>query len=106
MTRLQQLQQFLSEDPTDPFNRYALAIEYQKTDVQKSIELFRQLITENPKYIPTYYHFGKLLQENGDLKTAQEVFEIGINYALELNELKALRELRAALLELEDELSE
>ncbi len=103
MTRLQQLQQFLSEEPSDPFNLYALAIEYQKTDVQKSMELFRLLITENPKYIPTYYHFGKLLQENGEPENAQTVFESGIQFAQELNEMKALRELRAALQELEDE---
>ncbi len=104
MTRLQELQQFFSEDPSDPFNLYALAIEYQKTDVQKSIELFGQLVTEAPAYVPTYYHFGKQLQELGELKSAHNVFETGIRYAQELNEAKALRELKAALQELEDEL--
>ena len=104
MTRLQQLQQFLSDDPSDPFNVYALAIEYQKSDIQKSKELFLELLTEHPKYIPTYYHYGKLLQEMNALKEAQNVFENGIQYAQELNELKALRELRAALQELEEEL--
>ncbi|HPM31658.1 MAG TPA: tetratricopeptide repeat protein [Chryseolinea sp.] len=104
MTRLQQLQQFLSDDPNDPFNLYALAIEYQKSDIQKSKELFLKLITEHPKYIPTYYHYGKLLQEMEELKNAQTVFETGIVVAQELNELKALRELRAAVMELEDEL--
>ena len=103
MTRLQQLQHFLLEDPNDPFNLYALAIEFQKTDVQKSIELFRQLITEYPRYIPTYYHFGKLLQEKGELENAQFVFVNGIKYAQEINAVKALHELRAALQELEDE---
>ena len=104
MTRLQQLQQFFSEDPTDPFNLYALAIEYQKTDTEKSLELFLTLTTVHPKYIPTYYHFGKLLQEIGELKNAQTVFETGIRFAQELNEVKAVRELKAALQELEDEL--
>lgn len=104
MTRLQQLQQFFSEDPHDPFNLYALAIEYQKTDVEKSMELFSQLAAEHPKYIATYYHFGKLLQEIGKLKEAQAIFETGIRFAQELNEAKALRELRSALQELEDEL--
>ncbi len=39
-----------------------------------------------------------------ELKNAQTVFETGIVVAQELNELKALRELRAAVMELEDEL--
>jgi lipoprotein NlpI len=104
LTRLQQLQQFFSDDPNDPFNLYALAIEYQKTDVQKSMELFLTLTAEHPKYIPTYYHLGKLLQEIGELKNAQTVFETGIRFAQELNEVKAVRELKAALQELEDEL--
>ncbi len=104
MTRLQQLQRFLLDDPNDPFNLYALALEYQKSDVQKSKALFQKLIAEHPKYIATYYHFGKLLQEMNALKDAQNVFENGIQYAQELNELKALRELRAALQELEEEI--
>ncbi len=102
LTRLQQLQEFLDEDPNDPFNVYALAIEYQKSDVLKSIELFQQLIKDSPTYVPTYYHFGKTLQEIGKTENAKTVFETGIHYAQQLNEAKALRELRAALLELED----
>ena len=68
------------------------------------MELFLTLTTEHPKYIPTYYHFGKLLQEIGELKNAQTVFETGIKVAQELSEMKAVRELKAALQELEEEL--
>lgn len=104
MTRLQQLEQFFLEDPNDPFNHYALAIEYQKSDVKKALDLFGKLAAQHPRYIPTYYHFGKLLQEIGELKNAHTIFETGITFAQELNEWKALRELRAALEELEEEL--
>jgi lipoprotein NlpI len=38
MTRLEQLHQFLQEDPADPFNLYALAIEYQKTDIPHALK--------------------------------------------------------------------
>lgn len=62
------------------------------------------LTSQHPKYVPTYYHFGKLLQEIGELKNAQDIFETGIALAKELNEQKALRELKVALQELEDEL--
>ena len=68
------------------------------------MELFVELTNKYPKYTPTYYHFGKLLQEMGELKNAQMVFKTGIKFTQELNEAKALRELRAALQELEDEL--
>ncbi|MBL0743596.1 tetratricopeptide repeat protein [Chryseolinea lacunae] len=95
-SRLEQLEQFYTDDPSDPFNLYALALEYQKTDGAKSIALFNRLTEEHADYIPTYYHLGKAYQEAGERESALKVFEKGIEKARRHNDLKALRELHAA----------
>ncbi|MBL7856568.1 MAG: tetratricopeptide repeat protein [Cyclobacteriaceae bacterium] len=100
MSRIQHLQQFLAEDPNDPFNLYALALEYLKHDQKKASELFDQLLIEHPDYVPTYYHAGKLFQELRQTEKALLLYETGISKAKKVNDLKALRELQAAHTEL------
>ena len=94
--RIQQLQQFYDEDPDDPFNLYALALEYLKHDRGKSAVLFEKLLQEHKDYLPTYYHAAKFFQEHEDKQKATEIFETGIALAKKKNDTKALRELRSA----------
>ncbi|HTJ53253.1 MAG TPA: hypothetical protein VL443_27550 [Cyclobacteriaceae bacterium] len=96
-TLLEQLQQFYIEDPSDPFNLYALALEYQKTDAIKAKELFYQLMKEHENYLPSYYHFGNLLIAMEQADEATEVLQKGIDLAKQKNELKTMRELRTLL---------
>lgn len=98
--RITQLQQYVNEDPADPFNLYALALEYQKTDEGKALDIFNRLCQEHAEYIPTYYQLGKLHQASGKNEMALQVFERGIEMARKQNDLKALRELQAAKQEL------
>lgn len=98
--RLIQLNQFLEEDPKDPFNWYALALEYLKTDHMKASELFTKILDDFPTYIPTYYQAGMLAMELRDDKRAHAIFEKGINQAVLQRDLKAANELRSALNEL------
>jgi tetratricopeptide (TPR) repeat protein len=100
MTRLEQLHQFLEEDPTDPFNLYALALEYQKHDVAHAQRYFEQLVREHENYLPVYYTLGKLYAGEGQTELAMKVLEKGIVKAREQQEGKTLRELRTALDEL------
>ena len=101
MTRLEQLQQFLKEDPADPFNLYALALEYQRTDVPQALKLFDQLLLEHEDYLPTYYSSAKLFAEAGDTEKAIRLYEAGIERARTRGEMKTMRELRSALDELQ-----
>lgn len=94
------LHQYYIDDPDDPFNIYALALEYQKVDLLKTEFYFNMLLTKHPNYIPVYYHAGKLYEELGEKNRAVEIFEAGINYAREAKDLKAVRELTSALNEL------
>ena len=98
--RITQLLQFYNEDPHDPFNVYALALEYLKHDRDRSRKLFEELLNDHKDYLPTYYHAAKFFQENGETEKATEVYEAGIALAKTVNDPKALRELRSAYEEL------
>jgi tetratricopeptide (TPR) repeat protein len=99
-TRLDTLLQFYKDDPIDPFNIYALAIEYQKSDIGKSLSYFNILLKEHEHYVPTYYHAAKLFQDTGDIEKAIAIYEKGITIAQSQNETKAARELKSAYDEL------
>lgn len=94
--RITQLEKFYAEEPGDPFNAYALALEYQKQNTARAGELFHQLLEAHRDYLPTYYHAAKFFEASGDRQKAIDVFEKGIALARRLNNAKALRELQSA----------
>jgi tetratricopeptide (TPR) repeat protein len=105
-SRIDQLKQFAQEDPKDPFNKYALALEYQKTEAKMALEIFEQLVIDHRDYVPTYYHLGKLYQEYGRTRDALQVFDTGISEARKQNDTKAMNELQTAYREAQFESSD
>ena len=105
-TRIQQLVSYVNEDPNDPFNHYALALEYAKSDSLKAIEIFNGLLKSHADYVPTYYQLAKLYVVISENKKALEVFDAGIIIAGEKKDLKALRELQSAKQELLSDLED
>lgn len=104
MSRIDQIRQFLQDSPTDSFLRYALAQELQKKgDVEAAKEAYLWLTDNQPSYVATYYHLGKLLIAQGEKKAALAWFNLGIEHAKAAKELHALSELQSAKLELEYE---
>jgi Tfp pilus assembly protein PilF len=93
---LQNLLEFYKEDPKDPFNIYGLAIEYLKTDIEKTRELFEELLQNHEEYIPTYYHAAALYLAIGNKEFAENTFRKGIEIATKLNKYHALNELKRA----------
>lgn len=100
MDRLSALYQFLEEDPSDTFTRFALAQELRRLGrIEEAVELFQELITDNPEYVGTYYHLGALLEETGRQEEAVRTYQKGIHIAAETNDTHARAELQSALLE-------
>lgn len=102
MDRLQSLLEFYDEDPKDPFTRFALAREYQKRgDVGRALEFFEALVDTDPEYVGTYYHLGKLYEQEDRKEDAKAVFRRGIAAAQKMRDTHAEAELRDALLQAE-----
>ena len=104
MSRIDQIRQFLQDSPNDSFLRYALAQELQKQgDVEAAKEAYLWLTDNQPSYVATYYHLGKLLIAQWEKEAALAWFNLGIEHAKAAKELHALSELQSAKLELEYE---
>lgn len=104
--RIEQLEGFVHEDPNDPFNLYALALEYSKVDALKAVDIFNQLLQLHPDYVPTYYQLGKLYIDSSENEKALEIFALGIRIAGDKKDVKALRELQAVRQELLSDLED
>ena len=102
MDRLKALLEFLDEDPGDSFTRFALAREYLKQGLpEKALEYFEGLVVEDPNYVGTYYHLGKLYESLGRKDDAVATYRSGIQTAQRRREFHALSELQDALLKAE-----
>ena len=95
--RIKLLENYIAEDSSDPFNYYALALEYVKENPHKASELFDKLLGEFPDYLPTYYAAGTFYAESQQDEIASEILSKGITIARQQQETKALRELQNAL---------
>jgi len=103
---LESLLTFYMEDPADPFNIYALALEYSKTDSIEAGKYFEKLLAEHAGYLPTYYHAGELFIQLGDLAKAEGIYKKGIGIALNQGNNKTHQELVRAYRNLLDELED
>lgn len=97
MTRIEQLGRFIAEDPNDPFPRYALALEYLKSDPALARKQFEHLVENFPDYLPTYYPAAHLMIELGFPAEAEHLFHLGIERAQQQRERKTENELKQAL---------
>lgn len=94
--RIDLLKQFIKDEPENPFNRYALAMEYYEHDPVQSCDLLSLLSKSDPGYLPTYFKLAHLYWDAEEWDAANNIFKKGIALAIELDDQKALRELRSA----------
>lgn len=81
-SRIELLQSFLEEDPSDPFTLYALAIEHAALDhFRESHIYFEKLVNNKPDYLPAYYHLGKLYERQNNITEAGNTYMKGIRIA-------------------------
>lgn len=94
--RLQLLKQFMQEDPTDPFNIYAVATEYRSIHLEKALSYYEKLLIHHPEYLPTYYQVAQVYIDLGQLSKVENIYKKGIQLAQEQNDNNTLRELQNA----------
>jgi len=104
MSRIEQLKSFLELDPSDSFTRFALALEYLKSNnTHLAEELFVHIIRQEPEYVGVYYHLGKLYEQQNKFDVACSTYLKGIDIATAASEIHAANELREALLAISDD---
>ena len=97
-TRILQLQEFLSEDPSDSFSSYALALEYQKAgELEMAVLQMELLRSMDPDYLPLYYQLGGFYKEQKNLIAAEGVLREGIMLAEAQKNKHTLAELKQSL---------
>ena len=104
--RLKILAEFYQQEPQDPFNCYALAMEYLRTDAGEALIYLEKLLESHPDYLPTYYKAAEILIENGDTTRALLLYEKGLALAKTQTNTKIFLELQRAQRSLLDDLAE
>ena len=95
--RLSNLESFLKLEPEDPFNWYAVAMEYKSLDTVKCQNHLAHLLSHFPDYLATYYQIAELLIDASNKEEAEKILEKGIALARVQNNSNTLRELQNLL---------
>lgn len=94
LDRVKALREYIEEEPENPFNYYALALEIRNLYPKEASKYFDFLLTQHPDYLPVYYPAANFFFELGQILKAKEIFEKGIELAETLRETKTLLELK------------
>jgi tetratricopeptide (TPR) repeat protein len=98
MDRKEFIKNEINQDPSDPFNHYLLAIEYQKeASFTEAFDQFESIIFLFPDYVATYYTYANALLAESIEDRAEEVIQMGIIQAEKKGAAKALKELKQLL---------
>jgi Flp pilus assembly protein TadD len=97
-SRIETLKEMVSQNPSDAFLRYGLAMEHRNTgDLEGAVREFRELIAAAPDYSPAYFHGGQTLERLGRAEEARALYEAGVEVTRRKGESHALSEMQAAL---------
>jgi predicted Zn-dependent protease len=81
-SRREKIEAMLADDPQDTFLRYSLAMELQKEeDHQRSLAILRELMQEDPAYVPAFLMAGQQLTQLGRIEQARGALREGIEHA-------------------------
>lgn len=95
-TRINQLLEWLENEPEDTFNLYALAMEYKEEMPEKAVKYLENIRQIEPNYTATYYHLAALYSVLKDKEQAEEIYKVGIQICREQKAQHALAELQNA----------
>lgn len=104
MTRLEQLQKYLADQPNDAFLLFAIAKEYEGLgDKQHALNHYLTLRETTPQYVGLYYHLGKLYERLGESEQALATYKKGMIVAKQEKDMHAYNELAGAKMNVSDE---
>lgn len=103
MNRIDKIKEMLAQSGRDSFLEHALALEYIKLEKQQeALDVFTDLLRNNPDYLGSYYHLGKLYEALGQKDEALITYEKGMELAKSVKDMHSFNELRGAYDELMD----
>jgi len=103
MNKIDQLKEFLKATPNDSFLQHALALELIKLGNDEDAKLlFENVILNEPAYVGSYYHLGKLLERIDNIPAALKMYEFGMQHAKLAKDNHSYNELQGALEDLEE----
>ena len=98
MTRKEQIEAMLKEEPYDAELRYMLAMEHVSLgDDAGAANVFQNLITDAPTHAPAYHMLGRTLQRLGRIKDAKDLLQKGIPIAMQSGNTHAVGEMQELL---------
>lgn len=101
MDRLAMLQDILSQNPTDAFARYGLAMEYANTGkLQEAVGEFSTLLKAHPDYTAGYFMAAQTLSKANRVDEARKLLQDGIAAAQRTGNEHARSEMEGMLAEL------
>ena len=97
-TRIETLESFVAEDPSDSFSRYALALEFVKAGRDEDAALhFKEVLKRDSTYVAAYYQLGGLLAKSGHVDEARDVYRRGLDAATAAADQRTRSEIQEAL---------
>ena len=97
-SRMEALKKYLSDDPSDDFSEYALALEFEKEgNLKNAILHLEKILERNAQYLAAYYQCGRLYEAEKNFIKAGRIYEKGMAVAAQQKNQKTFNELRTAL---------
>jgi predicted Zn-dependent protease len=101
MDRIAMLNEILSQNPTDAFARYGLALEYSNSgEVDRALEEFGRLLAAHPDYTAGYFMAAQALAKAERIEEARKMLLDGIVSARKTGNGHAQSEMEGMLAEL------
>lgn len=91
----------LTQNPSDAFARYGLAMEFSNSgDVKAALEEFEKLLSSHPDYTAGYFMAAQTLAKANRVEESRKMLTAGIASATRTGNSHALSEMQAMLAEL------
>jgi thioredoxin-like negative regulator of GroEL len=96
MDKLAVLTEILTQNPTDAFARYGLAMELvNRSRIDEALAEFARCIADNPNYVPAYQMSAQTMAANGQTEAALARLHEGIATANRTGNQHAFAEMEA-----------